>query len=127
MNRFKRVRIKVLLISAYILGFVLAHAYAYGIIMDKEYPYWWTLYQAAHAPFRNGVPAQIVAEELFPNEKLHWHTCNYCVRYAPENCSHVKLTVTANDGSVRSYPFIFDHKTGRLRTHPDGVFVKSPF
>jgi hypothetical protein len=117
-------KIKIFTIGCYAAGFILFHIYVYGIFMDYEYPYWLTIYRASHAPFRNGDSAQVIAEKLFPNQKLHWHTCNYCVRYAPEGCSHVDLQVVASDNSVTSYPFIFNHKTGELRTHPDGLFLK---
>ena len=54
----------------------IALIYIFGIFLDFEYPYWWTLHKVAEAKSVNGVQISEILNKKFPatRHKIHWHT-----------------------------------------------------
>lgn len=57
--------------------------YAFGILLEFEYPHWPLLYQVSHAKSAARVPVREILERKYGKEEAneaHWHTCGYCIR-----------------------------------------------
>lgn len=95
-------------------------AYAAGMLLECEYPYWLTLRRVSRAHGWDGTPVAATVEAAFPRARYrtHWHICGYCAEWldAASRVIHVRLDVRPHQPAGERASRVVFYNFGYVRT-----------